>query len=213
MGIYILKRIVFVVSIGMIVLFVLSFFIPDYHYTHYHNVKILSEKKEIVHNHAYDNKDHDHYTINQIAVKWVGEDRTGKKYECTAKFKNKDDDYYGVSYHDLKNGIAKKHNRLRSIFTWIGFCCVFFYFLHIFSADSEDDYTYTLSDIKDIREWKLNKWRKCATFMGYDKKIIDIIYNRERSKNLITIPKYSELFSLYSSEQARLSQIEIKTNG
>lgn len=78
MGIYILKKIVFVVSIGMIVLFVLSFFIPDYHYTHYHNVKILSEKIEKVRNYERNNRIHDHYTINQIAVKWVGEDRTGE---------------------------------------------------------------------------------------------------------------------------------------
>lgn len=78
---------------------------------------------------------------------------------------------------------------------------------------SNDENDYTLSDIKDIREWKLNQWRKYATFMGYDKKIIDIIYKCEHSKNSSVIPKYSELFYLYSSEQARLSQIEIKTNG
>lgn len=211
MGLYIFKRIICVVFIGMAVLFTLSFFIPDYHYTHYHNVKIISEKIEKVRNHKCNNRTHTHYIFNRLIVKWVGEDRTDQKYEYTTEFKYNDYDNDGITYYDLKNGIAKQHNCLRSILTWWGFILFSVLFLLNLFSDDEDD--YTSSEIEDIREWKLYQWRKYAAFMGYDKKIVDIIYKRERSKYLIEIPKYSELFSLYNSEQVRLSQIEVETNG
>jgi len=208
---YLFKRFILVMFIGMTVLFTLSFYIPDYYYTHYHNVKILSEKSEMVRNTGCNDPNHDHHMVKVITVKWIGENRNGEKVEFTNTFDDENDSDDGVAYNDLKQGFAKDHNCCHSVFTWIGFITFLLAFVLIYlPEDLEDDYTWRESD--EIRKWRLDWWHDIAIFFGYNPDIVEIVHDSEEKLNNSRIPLYSELFSLYKKEQEKLSQIKVESN-
>jgi len=210
---YIFRRIVLVSFIAMTLLFAWSLFGPtEYHYTKYHDVHIISEKKEMVRNNSCDTKEHDHYMIPQITVEWRGTNSNGETKRFTTKFNDEDDDNDGVAYKDLKNGFAKEHNCCKSWFTWIGFILLTFGFLFIYlPEDLEDDYTW--HETETINHFRLGLWCTIAEFSGYNSDLIMNVFKSYENQNLShRILTYKELYSKYKEEYKKFSEIQVTTN-
>ena len=210
---YILRRIVFVSFIAMALLFTWSLLGPtEYHYTKYHDVHIISEKREIVRNTNCDIREHDHFMIPQITVEWKGINSKGETKRFTTKFHSEDDSDDGVAYNDLKNGFARKYNCGKSLFTWFGFILLTFCF--ILSCSSEDlDNGYSWNEIEDINKFRISLWCTIAKFLGYNSDSIMNVVKSFKNQNLsYRILKYKELYSKYKEEYKKFSEIQITTN-
>ena len=210
---YILRRIVFVSFIAMALLFTWSLLGPtEYHYTKYHDVHIISEKREMVRNTNCDIREHDHFMIPQITVEWKGINSKGETKRFTTKFHNEDDSDDGVAYNDLKNGFARKYNCGKSLFTWFGFILLTFCF--ILSCSSEDlDNGYSWNEIEDINKFRISLWCTIAKFLGYNSDSIMNVVKSFKNQNLsYRILKYKELYSKYKEEYKKFSEIQITTN-
>lgn len=210
---YILRRIVFVSFIAMALLFTWSLLGPtEYHYTKYHDVHIISEKREMVRNTNCDIREHDHFMIPQITVEWKGINSKGETKRFTTKFHSEDDSDDGVAYNDLKNGFARKYNCGKSLFTWFGFILLTFCF--ILSCSSEDlDNGYSWNEIEDINKFRISLWCTIAKFLGYNSDSIMNVVKSFKNQNLsYRILKYKELYSEYNEEYKKFSEIQITTN-
>ena len=210
---YILRRIVFVSFIAMALLFTWSLLGPtEYHYTKYHDVHIISEKREMVRNTNCDDREHDHFMIPQITVEWKGINSKGETKRFTTKFHSEDDSDDGVAYNDLKNGFARKYNCGKSLFTWFGFILLTFCF--ILSCSSEDlDNGYSWNEIEDINKFRISLWCTIAKFLGYNSDSIMNVVKSFKNQNLsYRILKYKELYSKYKEEYKKFSEIQITTN-
>ena len=210
---YILRRIVFVSFIAMALLFTWSLLGPtEYHYTKYHDVHIISEKREIVRNTNCDIREHDHFMIPQITVEWKGINSKGETKRFTTKFHSEDDSDDGVAYNDLKNGFARKYNCGKSLFTWFGLILLTFCF--ILSCSSEDlDNGYSWNEIEDINKFRISLWCTIAKFLGYNSDSIMNVVKSFKNQNLsYRILKYKELYSEYKEEYKKFSEIQITTN-
>ena len=210
---YILRRIVFVSFIAMALLFTWSLLGPtEYHYTKYHDVHIISEKREIVRNTNCATREHDHFMIPQITVEWRGINSKGETKCFTTKFHSEDDSDDGVAYNDLKNGFARKYNCGKSLFTWFGFILLTFCF--ILSCSSEDlDNGYSWNEIEDINKFRISLWCTIAKFLGYNSDSIMNVVNSYKNQNLsYRILKYKELYSEYNEEYKKFSEIQVTTN-
>ena len=210
---YILRRIVFVSFIAMALLFTWSLLGPtEYHYTKYHDVHIISEKREMVRNTNCDTREHDHFMRPQITVEWKGINSKGETKRFTTKFHSEDDSDDGVAYNDLKNGFARKYNCGKSLFTWFGFILLTFCF--ILSCSSEDlDNGYSWNEIEDINKFRISLWCTIAKFLGYNSDSIMNVVKSFKNQNLsYRILKYKELYSEYNEEYKKFSEIQITTN-
>lgn len=210
---YILRRIVFVSFIAMALLFTWSLLGPtEYHYTKYHDVHIISEKREMVRNTNCDIREHDHFMIPQITVEWKGINSKGETKRFTTKFHSEDDSDDGVAYNDLKNGFARKYNCGKSLFTWFGFILLTFCF--ILSCSSEDlDNGYSWNEIEDINKFRISLWCTTAKFLGYNSDSIMNVVKSYKNRNLsYRILKYKELYSEYKEEYKKFSEIQVTTN-
>ena len=210
---YIFRRIVLVSFIAMALLFTWSLLGPtEYHYTKYHDVHIISEKREMVRNTNCDIREHDHFMIPQITVEWKGINSKGETKRFTTKFHNEDDSDDGVAYNDLKNGFARKYNCGKSLFTWFGFILLTFCF--ILSCSSEDlDNGYSWNEIEDINKFRISLWCTIAKFLGYNSDSIMNVVKSFKNQNLsYRILKYKELYSKYKEEYKKFSEIQITTN-
>ena len=210
---YILRKIVFVSFIAMALLFTWSLLGPtEYHYTKYHDVHIISEKREMVRNTNCDIREHDHFMIPQITVEWKGINSKGETKRFTTKFHSEDDSDDGVAYNDLKNGFARKYNCGKSLFTWFGFILLTFCF--ILSCSSEDlDNGYSWNEIEDINKFRISLWCTIAKFLGYNSDSIMNVVKSFKNQNLsYRILKYKELYSKYKEEYKKFSEIQITTN-
>ena len=210
---YILRRIVFVSFIAMALLFTWSLLGPtEYHYTKYHDVHIISEKREMVRNTNCDDREHDHFMIPQITVEWKGINSKGETKRFTTKFHSEDDSDDGVAYNDLKNGFARKYNCGKYLFTWFAFILLTFCF--ILSCSSEDlDNGYSWNEIEDINKFRISLWCTIAKFLGYNSDSIMNVVKSFKNQNLsYRILKYKELYSKYKEEYKKFSEIQITTN-
>ena len=210
---YIFRRIVVVSFIAMTLLFTWSLLGPtEYHYTKYHDIHIISEKREIVRNTNCDNREHDHFMMPQITVEWRGINSKEETKHFTTKFHSEDDSNDGVAYNDLKNGFARKYNCGKSLFTWFGFILLTFCF--ILSCSSEDlDNGYSCHEIEDINKFKISLWCITAKFLGYNYDSIMNVVKSFKNQNLsYRILKYKELYSKYKEEYKKFSEIQITTN-
>ena len=210
---YIFRRIVLVSFIAMALLFTWSLLGPtEYHYTKYHDVHIISEKREMVRNTNCDIREHDHFMIPQITVEWKGINSKGETKRFTTKFHSEDDSDDGVAYNDLKNGFARKYNCGKSLFTWFGFILLTFCF--ILSCSSEDlDNGYSWNEIEDINKFRISLWCTTAKFLGYNSDSIMNVVKSYKNRNLsYRILKYKELYSEYKEEYKKFSEIQITTN-
>ena len=210
---YIFRRIVVVSFIAMTLLFTWSLLGPtEYHYTKYHDVHIISEKREIVKNTNCDTREHDHFMIPQITVEWRGINSKGETKHFTTKFHSEDDSNDGVAYNDLKNGFARKYNCGKSLFTWFGLILLTFCF--ILSCSSEDlDNGYSWNEIEDINKFRISLWCTIAKFLGYNSDSIMNVVKSFKNQNLsYRILKYKELYSKYKEEYKKFSEIQITTN-
>lgn len=209
---YIFRRIVLVAFIAMSLLFAWSIFGPtEYHYTKYHDVHILSEKKETVHNECCDSKDHDHYMITKYIVEWKGTNSKGETKKFTTKFDDENDSYEGISYKDLRNGFSKEHNCTKSKLTWMGFIVLLILFLFIYCTEDLDDY-YS-SEKKDINELRICIWAILSSFCGYNDEVITKVANYYANTNLYNkIIRYSELYNKYNEEYKKFSTLDIKSS-
>ena len=210
---YIFRRIVAVSFIAMTLLFTWSLLGPtEYHYTKYHDVHIISEKREIARNTNCDNREHDHFMIPQITVEWRGINSKGETKHFTTKFHSEDDSNDGVAYNDLKNGFARKHNCGKSLFTWFGLILLTFCF--ILSCSSEDlDNGYSWNEIEDINKFRISLWCTTAKFLGYNSDSIMNVVKSYKNRNLsYRILKYKELYSEYKEEYNKFSEIQVTTN-
>ena len=210
---YIFRRIVVVSFIAMTLLFTWSLLGPtEYHYTKYHDIHIISEKREIVRNTNCDNREHDHFMMPQITVEWIGINSKEETKHFTTKFHSEDDSNDGVAYNDLKNGFARKYNCGKSLFTWFGFILLTFCF--ILSCSSEDlDNGYSCHEIEDINKFKISLWCITAKFLGYNYDSIMNVVKSFKNQNLsYRILKYKELYSKYKEEYKKFSEIQITTN-
>ena len=201
---YILKRLCWIGFIGMIILLVLSFFLPNYYYTHYHDVHIISSKNLVV-----QTCEHKEHGYNGKIVKWSGIDDNGykRKFESKVNVDDPDDTNEGVCYNDLKNGIAKTHNCATTVFTIFGL--LLFGVIAIFTYSTEDLEDYCYSDRKDIRVLRLSIFDIYMIFCGYDPEILyDLCeekYNDRRNEDVI--PKY---LSLYNEYKKRINKVTLK---
>lgn len=210
---YIFRRIVVVSFIAMALLFTWSLLGPtEYHYTKYHDVHIISEKREMVQNTNCDNREHDHFMRPQITVEWRGINNKGETKHFTTKFHSEDDSNDGVAYNDLKNGFARKHNCGKSLFTWFGLILLTFCF--ILSCSSEDlDNGYSCHEIEDINKFRISLWCTTAKFLGYNSDSIMSVVKSYKNRNLsYRILKYKELYSEYKEEYKKFSEIQVTTN-
>ena len=210
---YILRRIVFVSFIAMALLFTWSLLGPtEYHYTKYHDVHIISEKREMVRNTNCDNREHGHFMRPQITVEWRGINSKGETKHFTTKFHSEDDSNDGVAYNDLKNGFARKHNCGKSLFTWFGLILLTFCF--ILSCSSEDlDNGYSWNEIEDINKFRISLWCTTAKFLGYNSDSIMNVVKSYKNRNLsYRILKYKELYSEYKEEYKKFSEIQVTTD-
>lgn len=210
---YIFRRIVVVSFIAMALLFTWSLLGPtEYHYTKYHDVHIISEKREMVRNTNCDTREHDHFMRPQITVEWKGINSKGETKRFTTKFHSEDDSDDGVAYNDLKNGFARKHNCGKSLFTWFGLILLTFCF--ILSCSSEDlDNGYSWNEIEDINKFRISLWCTTAKFLGYNSDSIMNVVKSYKNRNLsYRILKYKELYSEYKEEYKKFSEIQITTN-
>ena len=194
---YIFRRCVIIAFFISSIVFTLSFFIEDWHYTHYHDVKVISEKVVKVHNNKCSDSSHDHYYIHKINVKWQGIDNKGNSKTTETQFEDEDDTDEGVSYKDIHKGIAKTHNCLRSCLTWILFIGLLIVSLiAYFTEDFRYDYSYY--ERKDIREWRYDLFCSVMEFFGYDTDILDIIYKEVDDRSMVDrIPLYEDLYYKY----------------
>lgn len=210
---YIFRRIVVVSFIAMALLFTWSLLGPtEYHYTKYHDVHIISEKREMIRNTDCDDREHDHFMRPQITVEWRGINGKGETKHFTTKFHSKDDSNDGVAYNDLKNGFARKHNCGKSLFTWFGLILLTFCF--ILSCSSEDlDNGYSCNEIEDINKFRISLWCTIAKFLEYNSDSIMNVVKSFKNQNLsYRILKYKELYSKYKEEYKKFSEIQITTN-
>ena len=210
---YIFRRIVVMSFIAMALLFTWSLLGPtEYHYTKYHDVHIISEKREMVRNTNCDIREHDHFMRPQIIVEWKGINSKGETKRFTTKFHSEDDSDDGVAYNDLKNGFARKHNCGKSLFTWFGLILLTFCF--ILSCSSEDlDNGYSWNEIEDINKFRISLWCTIAKFLGYNSDSIMNVVKSFKNRNLsYRILKYKELYSKYKEEYKKFSEIQITTN-
>ena len=210
---YIFRRIVVVSFIAMALLFTWSLLGPtEYHYTKYHDVHIISEKREIVRNTNCDDREHDHFMRPQITVEWRGINSKGETKHFTTKFHSEDDSNDGVAYNDLKNGFARKYNCGKSLFTWFGLILLTFCF--ILSCSSEDlDNGYSWNEIEDINKFRISLWCTTAKFLGYNSDFIMNVVKSYKNRNLShRILKYKELYSEYKEEYKKYSEIQVTTN-
>lgn len=190
--------------IGMIILLVLSFFLPNYYYTHYHDVHIISSKNMII-KHCV----HEEHQYNGKLIVWKGTDDHGNVHTIESEV-NIDDPYdtiEGVCYNDLKNGIAKTHNCATAVFTIIGL--MLFGIITAFTYFTEDLDDYYYGDSIDIRRLRLSLFNIYMVFCGYDSKILyDLCeeeYNNKRYEAVI--PKYTDLYKKYKK---RLNKVTLK---
>lgn len=210
---YIFRRIVVVSFIAMALLFTWSLLGPtEYHYTKYHDVHIISEKREMVRNTNCDDREHDHFMRPQITVEWRGINSKGETKHFTTKFHSEDDSNDGVAYNDLKNGFARKYNCGKSLFTWFGLILLTFCF--ILSCSSEDlDNGYSWNEIEDINKFRISLWCTTAKFLGYNSDSIMNVVKSYKNRNLsYRILKYKELYSEYKEEYKKFSEIQVTTN-
>ena len=210
---YIFRRIVVVSFIAMALLFTWSLLGPtEYHYTKYHDVHIISEKREMVRNTNCDDREHDHFMRPQITVEWRGINSKEETKHFTTKFHSEDDSNDGVAYNDLKNGFARKYNCGKSLFTWFGLILLTFCF--ILSCSSEDlDNGYSWNEIEDINKFRINLWCTTAKFLGYNSDFIMNVVKSYKNRNLShRILKYKELYSEYKEEYKKFSEIQVTTN-
>ena len=210
---YIFRRIVVVSFIAMALLFTWSLLGPtEYHYTKYHDVHIISEKREIVRNTNCDDREHDHFMRPQITVEWRGINSKGETKHFATKFHSEDDSNDGVAYNDLKNGFARKYNCGKSLFTWFGLILLTFCF--ILSCSSEDlDNGYSWNEIEDINKFRISLWCTTAKFLGYNSDFIMNVVKSYKNRNLShRILKYKELYSEYKEEYKKYSEIQVTTN-
>lgn len=210
---YIFRRIVVVSFIAMALLFTWSLLGPtEYHYTKYHDVHIISEKREMVRNTNCDDREHDHFMRPQITVEWRGINSKGETKHFTTKFHSEDDSNDGVAYNDLKNGFARKYNCGKSLFTWFGLILLTFCF--ILSCSSEDlDNGYSWNEIEDINKFRISLWCTTAKFLGYNSDFIMNVVKSYKNRNLShRILKYKELYSEYKEEYKKYSEIQVTTN-
>ena len=210
---YILRRIVFVSFIAMALLFTWSLLGPtEYHYTKYHDVHIISEKREMIRNTDCDNREHDHFMRPKITVEWRGINGKGETKHFTTKFHSKDDSNDGVAYNDLKNGFVRKHNCGKSLFTWFGFILLAFCFIAIYSSEDSDN-RYSWLEIEKINKFKISLWCITSKFLGYNSDSIMNVVNSYKNQNLsYRILKYKELYSEYNEEYKKFSEIQVTTN-
>ena len=197
----------------MALLFTWSLLGPtEYHYTKYHDVHIISEKREMVRNTNCDDREHDHFMRPQITVEWRGINSKEETKHFTTKFHSEDDSNDGVAYNDLKNGFARKYNCGKSLFTWFGLILLTFCF--ILSCSSEDlDNGYSWNEIEDINKFRINLWCTTAKFLGYNSDFIMNVVKSYKNRNLShRILKYKELYSEYKEEYKKFSEIQVTTN-
>lgn len=180
--------------IGMIILLVLSFFLPNYWYTHYHDVHIVSSKNIII-RHC----DHEEHQINGKLIVWKGTDDYGNVHTIRSEVNIDDphDTYDGVCYNDLKNGIAKTYNCATMFFTIIGL--MFFGIITAFTYFIEDLDDYCYNDSKDIRRLRLSLFNAYIIFCGHDPKILYDFCEEEYNNKvkIAVIPKYLSLYNEY----------------
>lgn len=194
----------------MALLFTWSLLGPtEYHYTKYHDVHIISEKREMVRNTNCDTREHDHFMRPQITVEWRGINSEGETKRFTTKFHSEDDSNDGVAYNDLKNGFARKYNCGKSLFTWFGLILLTFCF--ILSCSSEDlDNGYSWNEIEDINKFRISLWCTTAKFLGYNSDFIMNVVKSYKNRNLShRILKYKELYSEYKEEYKKFSEIQV----
>jgi len=208
---YIFRRCILVAFIIMSLVFGWSLLGPtEYHFTHYHDVHIISEKKEMVTNPDCNNKNHSHYMIQQITVEWKGTNSKGEIKKFTTNFDDEGDSDDGITYQDLHNGVAKTHNCMKSLLTWFGFIIISVLFIFGYlTEDFEDDYSW--SEQEDVKKLQINIWGKFARFWGYKPEIIEKVkeyYYNTRNRN---IPNYRQMFSKYK-EFKNFSTLEVSTN-
>ncbi len=210
---YIFRRIVLVSFIVMTLLFIWSLLGPtEYHYTKYHDVHIISEKREMVRNTNCDTREHDHFMRPQITVEWKGINSKGETKRFTTKFHSENDSDDGVVYNDLKNGFAKKHNCGKSLFTWFGFILLTFCFIFIYSSEDSDN-RYSWYEIEEINKFKISLWCITSKFLGYNSDFITNVIKSYKNRNLsYGILKYKELYSKYNEEYKKFSEIQVTTN-
>ena len=210
---YIFRRIVLVSFIAMTLLFAWSLLGPtEYHYTKYHDVHIISEKREMVRNTNCDTREHDHFMRPQITVEWKGINSKGETKHFTTKFHSEDGSDDGVAYNDLKNGFARKHNCGKSLFTWFGFILLTFCFIFIYASEDSDN-RYSWLEIDEINKFKISLWCITSKFLGYNSDSIMNVVNSYKNQNLsYRILKYKELYSEYNEEYKKFSEIQVTTN-
>lgn len=201
---YILKRLCWVGFIGMVILFVLSFFLPNYYYTHYHDVHIISSKDLVI-----QTCEHKEHGYNGKVIKWSGIDDNGYKHEFESQVNVDDpeDANEGVCYNDLKNGIAKTHNCTTTLFTILGLVIFgIISFMTYFTEDLED---YYYRDREDIRGLRLTIFNIYMVFCGHDPEILyDLCKEEDNNKrNADVIPKYRDLYRKY---RRRLNKVTLK---
>ena len=210
---YIFRRIVVVSFIAMALLFTWSLLGPtEYHYTKYHDVHIISEKREIVRNTNCDYREHDHFMMPQITVEWRGINSKGETKHFTTKFHSEDDSNDGVAYNDLKSGFVRKHNCGKSLFTWFGFILLTFCFIFIYASEDTDN-RYSWLEIEEINKFKIGLWDITSKFLGYNSDSIMNVVKSYKNQNLsYRILKYKELYSKYNEEYKKFSEIQVTTN-
>ena len=200
---YILKRICWIGFIGMITLTVLSFFLPNYWYTHYHDVHIISSKDLVI-----QSCEHQEHQYNGKLVKWSGIDDNGYKHEFESKVNvdDPDDTTEGVCYNDLKNGIAKTHNCATTAFTILGL--FIFGVISLFTYFTEDLEEYCYNDRIYIRGLRLSIFDIYMLFCGHDPKILyDLCEEEDNNKrNADVIPKYMDLYKKYKNKLNEINQ-------
>ena len=205
---YIFRRIILILFFISSIFFAWTIFGPnEYHYTNYHDVKIVSEKTEMVRNNNCSDKSHSHYMEKQIVVDWRGTNCDGETERFTTYFDDEDDSVNGVSYKDLKNGIASDYNVGKSLGTIFGYLVLMILFVAAYCAE-DLSYDYTRSERRDIRELRIMLWGIFAKFCGYDTKIIKNICDSLYEQTSDAIPDYCDLFEMYHKEYEKYSQIK-----
>lgn len=205
---YIFRRIILILFFISSIFFVWSVFGPnEYHYTNYHDVKIISEKTEMVRNNGCSDESHEHYMKKQIVVNWRGTNCDGETEKFTTYFDDEDDSVNGVSYQDLKNGIASDYNVGKSLSTIFGYLTLMILFVAAYCAE-DLTWDYSGSERREIRKLRIWSWGIFAEFCGYDTKIIRNICDYLDGQNSDTIPDYRNLFDKYHKEYELYSQVK-----
>lgn len=199
---YIFKRLGLIGFIGMVILFVLSFFLPNYWYTHYHDVHIVSSKNTIV-KHCQ----HEEHHYNGKLIVWKGTDDNGiiHTIESEVNVDDPHDTTGGVCYYDLKNGIAKTFNLATTAFTIVGLIALGIVSVFAMSENLED---YGYNDCKNIRILRLFLFNVYMIFCGHDQKILHDICEEEYNNKakIAVIPKYLSLYDEYKKRVNELNK-------